>query len=172
VLFLSLYNAFAICAFLGESAFGRPPSRPRARAAVRPAWVRSRMMSRSNSASAPKMWKMSFPPDVVVSIASISTSWRMGLLSRNLPAGGGLRSRSADCYSFPERAIFSTRLEPAISFTPARFGFAAALVAVSRPVRSWSRKRAAIGSLPSAKRPLRGLQLRNSDSAYLVTNII
>jgi hypothetical protein len=49
---------------------------------------------------------------------------------------------------------------------------AAALVAVSRPVRSWSRKRAAIGSLPSAKRPLRGLQLRNSDSAYLVTNII
>jgi Esterase PHB depolymerase len=66
----------------------------------------------------------------------------------------------------------SPRLEPAISFTPARFGFAAALVAVSRPVRSWSRKRAAIGSLPSAKRPLRGLQLRNSESAYLVTNII
>ena len=28
-------------------------------------------MSRSNSASAPKMWKMSFPPDVVVSIASV-----------------------------------------------------------------------------------------------------
>ena len=28
-------------------------------------------MSRSNSASAPKIWKMSFPPDVVVSIDSV-----------------------------------------------------------------------------------------------------
>jgi hypothetical protein len=29
------------------------------------------MISRSNLARAPKMWKMSFPPDVVVSIASV-----------------------------------------------------------------------------------------------------
>ena len=68
VLFLSLYKAAAICAFLGVSAFGRPPCRPRALAAFSPACVRSRMISRSNSASAPKMWKISFPPDVVVSI--------------------------------------------------------------------------------------------------------
>ena len=30
------------------------------------------MMSRSNSARAPKMWKISFPPLVVVSICSVS----------------------------------------------------------------------------------------------------
>ena len=33
----------------GESARGRPPRRPRARAAASPAWVRSRMTSRSTS---------------------------------------------------------------------------------------------------------------------------
>jgi hypothetical protein len=71
MLFLSLYNARAICAFFGVSAFGRPPFRPRARAALSPACVRSRMISRSNSASAPKIWNISFPPDVVVSIASV-----------------------------------------------------------------------------------------------------
>jgi hypothetical protein len=34
---------------------GRPPVRPARRAAARPAWVRSRIMLRSNSASAPNM---------------------------------------------------------------------------------------------------------------------
>ena len=43
---------------------GRPPKRPRARAAESPAWVRSRTSSRSNSAKAPNMWKTSLPPDV------------------------------------------------------------------------------------------------------------
>jgi hypothetical protein len=71
VSFLSLYNAFAICTFFLVSDFGRPPLRPLALAAVRPACVRSRMMSRSNSAKAPKIWKISFPPEVVVSIASV-----------------------------------------------------------------------------------------------------
>ena len=57
--------------FLGVSSFfGRPPCRPLARAAARPARVRSRMSSRSNSARAPNIWKMSLPPDVVVSICS------------------------------------------------------------------------------------------------------
>jgi hypothetical protein len=41
---------------------GRPPWRPRARAAARPAVVRSRMRSRSNSAKAAKTWKTSLPP--------------------------------------------------------------------------------------------------------------
>ena len=33
--------------------------------------ARSRMSSRSNSASAPKMWKMSVPPEVVASMLSV-----------------------------------------------------------------------------------------------------
>ena len=37
---------------LGLSFFGRPPLRPRARAALRPASVRSRIKLRSNSAKA------------------------------------------------------------------------------------------------------------------------
>ena len=70
---LSAYIFLAICNFLlslnGD--FGRPPFFPRALAAVRPAFVRSRMISRSNSASAPKIWKISFPPLVVVSMLSV-----------------------------------------------------------------------------------------------------
>jgi len=46
-------------------------STPYALAASSPALVRSRMMSRSNSANAPKIWKMSLPPEVVVSICSV-----------------------------------------------------------------------------------------------------
>jgi hypothetical protein len=48
----------------------RPPRLPRARAAARPAIVRSRMRSRSNSANAPKTWKTSLPPLVLVSSGS------------------------------------------------------------------------------------------------------
>ena len=51
---------------------GRPPLRPRARAASSPARVRSPMTWRSNSANAAKMWKTSRPPEVVVSTASVS----------------------------------------------------------------------------------------------------
>ena len=46
---------------------GRPPRRPRARAAARPAWVRSRMRAASNSARAAKMLKIKRPLAVVVS---------------------------------------------------------------------------------------------------------
>ena len=49
----------------------RPPFRPRAAAAARPARVRSWMRSRSNCPSAPKRWNTSLPPGVVVSIASV-----------------------------------------------------------------------------------------------------
>ena len=41
--------------FFSSTPFGRPPLRPRARAADNPACVRSRMMSRSNSANEAKM---------------------------------------------------------------------------------------------------------------------
>ena len=50
---------------LGGEGRGLPPLRPRVRAASRPATVRSRMIERSNSARAAKMWKMSLPPLVV-----------------------------------------------------------------------------------------------------------
>jgi hypothetical protein len=40
----------------------------RARAAASPAFVRSRIRERSNSASPEKIWKTSLPPGVVVSI--------------------------------------------------------------------------------------------------------
>jgi hypothetical protein len=48
----------------GVSGGGLPPTRPRARAAVSPAMVRSRMRSRSNSASEPKRWNTSLPLEV------------------------------------------------------------------------------------------------------------
>jgi hypothetical protein len=48
----------------------RPPLWPRARADASPAHVRSQINSRSNSASAAKMPKTSFPAGVVVSIAA------------------------------------------------------------------------------------------------------
>ena len=51
--------------FSGVSAIGRPPVRPRARAAVRPARVRSRMISRSNSARAPDRRNCNRPAGVV-----------------------------------------------------------------------------------------------------------
>jgi hypothetical protein len=52
---VSAYSLLASLIFSGESAFGLPPNFPRDLAASSPAFVRSRMMSRSNSASAPKM---------------------------------------------------------------------------------------------------------------------
>jgi len=51
---------------------GRPPTRPRARAAANPARVRSRINCRSNSANAPNRWNTNRPPAVVVSIASVT----------------------------------------------------------------------------------------------------
>jgi peptidoglycan/LPS O-acetylase OafA/YrhL len=52
---VSAYSFLASLIFSGDSAFGRPPSFPLVLAASSPALVRSLMMSRSNSASAPKM---------------------------------------------------------------------------------------------------------------------
>lgn len=49
---------------------GRPGCRPAARAAATPA-VRSAAMARSNSVTAPKTWKISRPPAVLVSMASV-----------------------------------------------------------------------------------------------------
>ena len=63
------YISWAIWSLCPLSTEGRPPWRPRARAAASPALVRSRIRSRSNSARAAKTWKTSLPPGVVVSIA-------------------------------------------------------------------------------------------------------
>ena len=47
----SVSAASAVASACSGKPLGRPPTRPRARAAVSPAWVRSRISSRSNSAS-------------------------------------------------------------------------------------------------------------------------
>jgi len=52
---------------------GRPPVRPRARAAARPAIVRSRIRSRSNSDRVAKMPNTSRPVTLVVSVPPVST---------------------------------------------------------------------------------------------------
>ena len=63
-------RACAAAHLLAGQRCGRPPRRPRARAAANPAIVRSRMRSRSNSASAPMRWNTSLPPLVLVSRCS------------------------------------------------------------------------------------------------------
>src|SRR5215217_4181849 len=81
---------------------GRPPWRPRARAAASPAAVRSRIRSRSNSAKAAKTWKTSLPPGVVVSIAS----WRLrNPIPRSAQAGDGVdqvAQGAAEAVEFPD----------------------------------------------------------------------
>jgi len=58
--------------FSASIATGRPPRRPRRRAAARPARTRSWVRDRSNCASAPKTWNRNSPCGVVVSICSVS----------------------------------------------------------------------------------------------------
>ena len=79
----------SICTCLAESAFGRPPALPLLLAAVSPARVRSRIISRSNSARAPKIWKTSFPPDVVVSMSSCRDLKLTPLSSSAIGSGNG-----------------------------------------------------------------------------------
>ena len=88
VSFLSASAAFCLLASI--ISLGRPPVRPRARAAASPAFVRSLMMSRSNSASEEKMWKMSLPSLVLVPILS----W--GLLKSYNPTSAAAFSRKSD----------------------------------------------------------------------------
>jgi hypothetical protein len=68
----ALIIRFAARSFAAVMTVGRPPVRPRARAAARPAIVRSLTNSRSNWASEPKMWKINRPPGVVVSMDSVN----------------------------------------------------------------------------------------------------
>ena len=58
--------------WLAVSLRRRPPTLPSARAAAKPAEVRSRIIARSNSAKAPTICIIMRPADVVVSIASVS----------------------------------------------------------------------------------------------------
>ena len=60
----SASRARAAAKFFADKDEGLPPLRPRARAASNPARVRSRMISRSNSAMAEKMVKIKRPPRV------------------------------------------------------------------------------------------------------------
>jgi hypothetical protein len=54
----SLSIALAAARSASDRAGGLPPVRPLSRAALRPARVLSRITDRSNSASAPKIWKI------------------------------------------------------------------------------------------------------------------
>ncbi len=66
----SLYRRVASWRCCSSNFLGLPPVLPLALAAANPALVRSRMMLRSNSAKAPKTWKIKFPPEVEVSMDS------------------------------------------------------------------------------------------------------
>jgi hypothetical protein len=104
--------AIAKRSFAGVMVYGRPPIRPRARAEARPARVRSAISSRSNSASAAKIPKTSFPAGVVVSTAA---PWPVSTLK---PMPWAVRSCTVLTRwrkSRPSRSSFHT-----ISVSPAR----------------------------------------------------
>ena len=62
--------AFAAVTLMASKAGGRPPTRPRARLAAIPILVRSRKSSTSNCPRAAKMWRISRPVALVVSMFS------------------------------------------------------------------------------------------------------
>ena len=64
--------AFAAVTLMASNAGGRPPIRPRARLAARAVRVRSRRSSTSNCPRAAKMWRISRPVALVVSMFSCS----------------------------------------------------------------------------------------------------
>lgn len=71
--FFSLYNvsaAHAVASDAFDNPLGLPPRRPRARAALNPACVHSRITSRSNSARDAKILKINHPCGLCVSIGS------------------------------------------------------------------------------------------------------
>ena len=61
--------AFAALTLMASNAGGRPPTRPRARLAASAVRVRSRKSSTSNCPRAAKIWRISRPVALVVSIA-------------------------------------------------------------------------------------------------------
>lgn len=71
VILESFSIAFATWRSLAESEGGLPPTRPRSRAALNPAVVRSRITPRSNSANAAKIWKTSLPLGELVSMGPV-----------------------------------------------------------------------------------------------------
>ncbi len=115
-----MWRASATLAF-DLSLRGLPPTFPLALAAANPALVRSRIRSRSNSASAPIRWKISFPEGVVVSICSVRL---MNEMSRSL----SLLSSSIKCLrERPARSSFhTTSVSPGLRYARASF----------RPLRS------------------------------------
>ena len=70
VWFLASYMVWAVFCFVAPSFGFRPPLMPRFLAAFKPAWVLSTIRFLSNSDKAPKMWKISFPVGLSVSMLS------------------------------------------------------------------------------------------------------
>jgi hypothetical protein len=107
-----------------------PPCLPRARAAVSPAFVRSVMISRSNSASAPKIWKMSFPPLVVVSMFSVRLLNPMFRLCNSvIRSMRSLRERPRRSRRHTTR-VSPPRIYDSTSFSPFRSDFVPLMVSV------------------------------------------
>jgi len=110
------YRARARATWAGESLAGRPPTRPQARAAARPTAARSAISSRSNSASAAKMWKTSRPVLVVqpphhqrVSCPQVPQAQRelrpLGQLPRRCIGKGLLAARRDQRVSLPAQVL-------------------------------------------------------------------
>ena len=92
------------------SLVGRPPIRPRSRAALIPALVLSRMRLRSYSERALKIWSVKTPLGVLVSIFSDSDTKPMPCFSRSET----IRIRSAR-FRPSRSSLFTQRISPARS---------------------------------------------------------
>jgi hypothetical protein len=116
-----IFVLFEACSCLAmvilmSSAFslGLPPFLPLARAASRPALVRSEMRLCSNSANIAMSWKNSMPVGVLVLTSSVSdTKWTFRFFSRS--------SVSINCFhDRPRRSNFqTTRVSPSLRYSMA-----------------------------------------------------
>jgi len=102
----------------------RPPLRPRLAAAAIPALVRSRIRSRSNWPRAPKTWKISRPPGVVVSIASVSDRRPTPRASRAVTVSMRWVSDRPRRSSFQTTRTSSSRTYAIAAARPGLFAFA------------------------------------------------
>ncbi|MPM06611.1 hypothetical protein SDC9_52913 [bioreactor metagenome] len=105
----SFIRARAAAISPGRIAGGRPPLRPRCRASTSPAVVRSRIRARSNWAIAPKTWKVSMPPGVVVSMLSVKDTSPIFARSNSSAVAMSFFSDRANRSSFQTTSVSPVR---------------------------------------------------------------